>query len=113
MHTDIIEILFKSKIPTNVLYETDFIKRGLFTDHKYYVLIWDRLIVKTSSNIVGTSMNARVWLDLSISGIGQKYVCHELTFKKVTYIFGDFDLCLNHSSLLGFNFRKIVDIWLC
>lgn len=80
MHTDIIEILFKSKIPANVLNETDFIKRGLFTDYKYYVLVWDRLIVKTSSNIIGTSMNAWVWLDLSISGVGQENVCHELTF---------------------------------
>ena len=69
MHTYVIKVLFKSKIFTRILNKVYFIKSGFFANYEDYILVRDRLVVKPSSNIVRTGMNARIWLSFCIPGI--------------------------------------------
>ena len=81
MHTDVIKILFKAKIFAGILDKVDFVKTGFFANYEYYVLIRDGLIVKASSYIIRTYMNAWIWLNICISRISQENISHELTLK--------------------------------
>jgi len=69
MHIDVIKVMYKSQIFTGILDKVNFIKGSFFTNYENYVLIRDRLIVKASSNIIRTGMNAWIWLNFCISGI--------------------------------------------
>jgi hypothetical protein len=113
MHTYVIKVLLKSKVSAAILNKVNFIKVCFLTNYENNVLIRDRLIVKPSSNVVWTSMNARIWLCLGIPGVSQENVSQKLTLQKISELLGYFDLCFNHSSLFRLYFWKVVDVWLC
>lgn len=112
MHTNIVEIFLQPKILTSIYNEVELIFGSFFIDHKHDILVWNRLIVKTSSNVIWASVNACIWINIFISGISQENVYHELSIEEVSNIFWDFDITLKHYSRLSLNFRKIEDTWL-
>jgi hypothetical protein len=81
MHTYVIKVLLKSKVSAAILNKVNFIKVCFLTYYENNVLIRNRLIVKPSSNVVWTSMYARIWLCLGIPGVSQENVSQKLTLK--------------------------------
>lgn len=73
MHVDIIEIAAKVVILAHHLNEVDVRDLNIFINDKQDVLIRNRGIVETCSNIVGEGMNTRQWC-LLVSMICQIYL---------------------------------------